>query len=215
MKNVAAPSVSGLYRVRVGPSTHTPTLLDDVGRGDLIDYAHGLGTPSTEWQVLTARDADRARPQSLSGVHGRNAFPWHTDGATALHPPRYVILLCEGTDGPVEPTELLDLASEPPLVSLLHKVSLRITDAQGRVRYLPAATRTAHGPIYRWDTRVAQGHPLTRHDEISDALATAEPTLTVEWHARLAIVFNNGHNFHRRPAVRAHQHRRLARLYIY
>ena len=80
-------------------------IVDGGSRADAECLARQLGIVQGTWERLVVRDANDAGPWSLSGVFGRSAFPWHTDGAVASVPPRYVVMRYEGLE-PVEGTQV-------------------------------------------------------------------------------------------------------------
>lgn len=55
---------------------------------------------------LTPQGTDSAKPKSLSVIHGRGAFPLHTDGAHRLKPPRFLLLACANPGSVPVPTVL-------------------------------------------------------------------------------------------------------------
>jgi hypothetical protein len=57
--------------------------------------------------ALAPVDKDKAKPSSLSVVHGLGSFPFHTDGAHLLQPPRFLVLMCAAPGSTTEPTTLV------------------------------------------------------------------------------------------------------------
>lgn len=190
-------------------------IVDGGSRADAESLARQLGTVRGPWQRLVARDVNDARPWSLSGVFGRSAFPWHTDGAVASVPPRYVVMRYEGLE-PVEGTHLLDCTVEGGLLlRLASRMTLRITNARGHVRYVPALSDESGRSLMRWDPRVATPFPSKPTAEMQALLARLAPSETVKWIPSRTLFFRNDTMLHARPAVPSDQSRTLQRLYIY
>lgn len=189
--------------------------LDDMDRDQLSEVARTLGHPAATWERLVAKPAHQARPQSLSGVHGLGALPWHTDGAVAVHPPRYVILL--SATGSSVSTELLELEATEhvQLVRDLERLHLRVTIPCGRVRYVPAVILTSGRPVVRWDVRVAAPPKTQLGELVSSGLRASRPTRTIAWQPGRAVVIDNRRTLHRRPVVPTGVERELERLYVY
>jgi alpha-ketoglutarate-dependent taurine dioxygenase len=190
-------------------------IVDGHSRADAESLARQLGVVQGTWERLVARDVNDAGPWSLSGVFGRSAFPWHTDGAVASVPPRYVVMRYEGLE-PVEGTHLLDCTVEGGfLLRLAGRMALRITNARGYVRYVPALSDESGRSLMRWDPRVATPLPSKPAAEMEAALASLAPTETVKWIPSRTLFFRNDTLLHARPAVPPAQSRTLQRLYIY
>lgn len=66
----------------------------------LLDLATKLGEPCGTRNLKSLIDHLRpatvknARPRSMSALHGKGQFPWHSDGAHWPVPPQYILLVC-------------------------------------------------------------------------------------------------------------------------
>lgn len=145
---------------------------------------------------------------SHSDHYGYGYFPWHTDGALAVLPPRWMVMECEVVEGSSS-TELLD--PPPELVQRLRRCAMRVRDRAGRIRYLPPLSPTEDGKHrLRWDPRVCEVN-----DVVLSALIEAEPpTAVCEWVEGRVLLMDNWRLMHRRPAVNPSALRRLARSYV-
>ncbi|RIT43487.1 hypothetical protein D2E80_21360 [Mycobacteroides abscessus] len=161
---------------------------------------------STPEELLRPRPA---RPGwSLSDTYGFAAFPWHTDAAVALRPPRWLVLSAVEL---AEPSRTEVLLPSTNIIAKLIRTTLRVHCRNGWLRYLPAGVPENYGHRLRWDPRVAQ--PYT-----SDLLAEIEdlsPTFSIEWSCGRTVIIDNHRTMHRRPAVGPASHRVLTRSYIW
>lgn len=158
--------------------------------------------------VLRATDSDAAEEWSLSGAFGRNAFPWHTDGAISSCPPRWLVLRALKLSSSTM-TDLLDLP--PTLRRRLRRTVLLATDHAGRARYLPSLVRISGTERVRWDPRTCRPRDvMILHD-----IASTYPTATIEWQVGRTLIVDNHRLLHRRPAVAPGEDRVLARTYIW
>ena len=179
---------------------------------EMLELAQSLGRVG-RMQDVTPKPREVARGDTLSAVYGLEAFPWHTDGAVADRPPRYLLLrsaLPSETS-----TELLDLELNPEIVHALRRTALRVRFLGQRYRYVMAASVGRETTCFRWDPRSCR--PVANIEESVSLLAVAQPSHVVQWFAGRAVIFDNWRMLHRRPRVKDVQpaKRRLQRLYIY
>lgn len=145
---------------------------------------------------------------SHSDHYGFGYFPWHTDGAVAVLPPRWMLLECELVEGSSR-TELLDPSAE--LVRRLRKCAMRVRNRTGRVRYVAPVSPTADGKHrLRWDPRVCEINDAALRVLIEDE----PPTGICEWVEGRVLLVDNWRLLHRRPAVDPSAQRRLIRSYV-
>lgn len=172
---------------------------------DGFEFAGSLGRvgPPT---ILRAHDDPGA--WSLSGAYGHASFPWHTDGAVALRPPRWLLLrrVCATKD---TYTEVCLPADD--IVRMLACAILAVRNRSGRVKYLPAAVRVGADARLRWDTRVAQ--PTTPN--LSEVISKLEPTSRISWSTTAVAIIDNHRVLHRRPAVESGVERLIERSHIW
>jgi hypothetical protein len=170
-------------------------------RVELSEVAEILGVSGSDQRVLVARERQDARPGTLSGRYGLAVFPWHTDGAHHVLPPRLSVMRSRTPTS--TPTLLLDaqglLAGEPALgIQLGRQAWLvrggarpfysSIVDLSGRVRlnrHVMTATSAA-----------AVAAELAFQALIEDA----EP-IAHAWKANELLLLDNARFLHARPAV--------------
>lgn len=163
---------------------------------------------------LFPRERSVHQPWTLSDHYGYGEFPWHTDGAVARIPPRFVALgRVDGSYGGPN-TELLDVRSKLGLAKLheLRGTVLRVSSRSGRRSYRCAYSEIDGQPILRWDERVCTVARGLK--DLAFLLDGCEPTAVIEgWGDGRVLVFDNWKLLHRRPAV-SHPTRRLWRSYL-
>ena len=167
--------------------------------------AESLGRPSST-VTLKPRLADAG--WSLSGAYGCAAFPWHTDAAVALRPPRWIVLSAVELE---QPTMTEVLLPPPATLATLFRTTLRVRSRNGVLRYLPAVVRDHHGYRLRWDPRVAQPSTSDLLDQIENLSATS----VIEWTCGRSVIIDNHRALHRRPAVSPGRRRTLTRYYVW
>ncbi|MDP9821052.1 TauD/TfdA family dioxygenase [Nocardioides massiliensis] len=157
--------------------------------------------------TLVPKPKATSDPWSHSDLYGYGAFPWHTDGAVATTPPRWMVLECERLER-ASHTELLDLPAE--LLDRLRRLPMRVRDRNGRVRFL-SAYRVVNGVrCLRWDPRVC----VVKDTELSHLIGQQPPTVLCEWAAGRVVIVDNWRLLHRRPAVDPGAARTLLRTYV-
>lgn len=140
-------------------------------------------------------------------MHGYSQFPWHTDGAVARRPPRYVIL-----HSPVAnrtPTQVVDLSQQIGAQGALRSLVLLARWA-GEVRYVSAFERLGRTQLYRWDPdKLEFTHP-------SELTLDWVEDVSYQWEEGGTLVLDNWRCAHRRKAVDgSDRSRRLWRKYLY
>jgi alpha-ketoglutarate-dependent taurine dioxygenase len=165
--------------------------------------------------LLTARHEEAAHPWSLSGVYGRAAFPWHTDGAVAELPPQYVVMWLREASGCPVPTELSDPLEtlSADLLGVARRAALKIKSRGGEVTYRSMIYRAGDLSILRWDPRVCELPSSESH--LSAAMNSLRVDVTVSWIPGRLLIFNNWRMMHRRPPVEPEVTRSLLRLYSF
>lgn len=181
-----------------------------------LELLNSIGAvDSDRISILNPKSVEQSDPWSLSGVYGRESFPWHTDGAISRLPPRFVALLALACDADSASTELLDVVNDLPdgLHRDIRTWVHRGADRFGRV-YTYRATETHSGErLYRWDERIfAPGSDRAR--EVSRLLSEVTPSRTVTWQPGRLVIFNNWRFLHRRSAVRMNEKRSIWRAYV-
>lgn len=176
-----------------------------IGEDSMLSLLQALGQVRGGG-TLTPREASQAREMSLSGVYGLGAFPWHTDGAIAAAPPRWIGMYS------FAPSQVFTEILEPDsaLLARLRKATLRVTDASGQTVMRLACMMTADGlRRLRWDPRACPSG-----DGDLDAFVEAQqPTGRVEWAGDTWVVLDNFRLLHRRPSAYSDSSRQLRRYY--
>jgi hypothetical protein len=180
--------------------------VDVSGVDDLLCLANSLGRPIPSYRngplVDTLRPTISGRTQlTFSSIYGMGEFPWHTDGAISISPPRYFVLRSISS-GMTEPTLLLDVLkiltrrelltrSMQALFSSRTPLSTSITPF---VQHLNAMLRV------RYDSRTMK--PLNRTANlISDLIRDHEPDGRIYWTQNRTVVVDNYRMLHARPAI--------------
>lgn len=178
-----------------------PSIADEV--------TEALGRVS-ESVTIQSVDRQAAPAWSLSGNYGRNAFPWHTDGAISNHPPRWIVLRAVRLSTSTS-TWLLD--PDPALLSLLRSTVLRAEDRVGHVRYVPAFVPiNSQSHRIRWDPRTC----IPRKASTLDNVESIAPSVDIQWQQLdQVLIFDNFRMLHRRPAVASDAVRVLERRYVW
>jgi alpha-ketoglutarate-dependent taurine dioxygenase len=191
-------------------------VLDKRTEAGALEIAHQLGeVRQSEPDLLSAKSAEEARSWSLSGEYGRAAFPWHTDGAVADSPPRWVIMLLEEASNHPVPTELCNPFNQLSGTHLdaVRRAVLKVTDKNGKARYKSMLHCSRAGSIFRWDPRTCQ-LPASQSD-LAVAMRNLTADTCVQWKPQRLLVFDNWHLIHRRPPVAPGEVRTLSRIYAF
>lgn len=145
---------------------------------------------------------------SLSDTYGHGAFPWHTDAAVALDPPRWFVLSAAEIS---EETQTEVLIPPAAVLTKMRRSPLRVRSRNGRVRYLPAAVRERYGHRLRWDPRVAS----PAMPGLAEEIEALQATCVIEWNPGVSVIVDNHRALHRRPAVGVGSNRTLIRYYVH
>lgn len=208
-------AIRGMSEYLTNLNLHGFALISDLSRLTLDFIGAELGSRSSLWHQISARSRQEASPQSLSGIYGRDEFPWHSDGAVAYERPRYVIMHC-GDEGYPEPTEVLSLrhASTALLVRSMARTVLVVEHPRQGRRYTSALERTASTVAARWDTRVCRPVDSSPARETIAKLAEVKATGVIEWRPGTGAIIDNFAALHRRPRIES-QSRILNRKYVF
>jgi alpha-ketoglutarate-dependent taurine dioxygenase len=160
----------------------------------------GFGSASVD--ILEVKDATSATSRSLSGIYGRGAFPFHTDQAKELHPPRYMLLRHLAGDTR-RPTLLVRFDAlqftEQQLYGLRSAVFL-VNGGRGRF-YSSIICRTATGQEFvRLDQhcmRPAHKRSGSVMEDFQSALARHTP-VEIHWNSESVLVVDNWRVLHAR-----------------
>lgn len=161
--------------------------------------ADELGIVLRSRNVLTPQ-ADSPRP-SFSQVHGLGGFPWHTDGALRIRPPRWLLMRALETCD--TPTLLLDghelterMMQGEPLLGAVWKVT------GGRRPFFAPMVGPRDGAL-RWNPDIMSpvGRQAVSIDRLLRARLAAEPGIPHDWEMGEVLLIDNHRWLHARPEV--------------
>lgn len=177
---------------------------------DLLTVAVSLGRPVPDRvggplvQTLVPRAKEQSKSLSLSGVYGKGAFPFHTDGAHHRIPPRYVLLRIIQGEKSARPTQFSrfdDLGFNERQTSVLRRAVWVVRPGRQAFYSSVLSRRTPCGPeLIRYDPGCMTVLPeFSEADEImSEAVRTCQP-IVVDWQMARTVVFDNWRLLHARP----------------
>lgn len=187
------------------------------------EVAAGLGEPVTPWpggmvQRLIPRAV--ASPNTYSGNFALGSFPFHTDLAHWLHPPRYLMLRCITGYADV-PTLILDGRKLRDVVQegTLRRAIVRPRRPQaGQLRLLRLLEDQDEGEVFRWDgiflvpaSRVG----IVAFAKVKSYITEASPMPVALAAKGDTLIVDNWRMLHARPSIPANRKRRcLERVYL-
>lgn len=174
------------------------------GHDEVEAISKSLGR-SSPVEVLSARASGSG--WSHSDAYGYQQFPWHTDGAVSLDPPRWLVLTAIAVPKDAR-TDVLRPGHA--LMKKMRSATLQVRDRRGAVRYLPAVVREAHGHRLRWDPRIALPTRSALLEDVENTAATGR----ISWTPGRSAIIDNHQTLHRRPSVKAGIERTLTRYYV-
>jgi hypothetical protein len=187
---------------------------------EFVALARSLGAPRHRdggvVERLRIRDRGDAPPRSLSGVHGRGAFPLHTDYAHRAIPPRYV-LLRNASKGTVRPTIVATLEAMQRDQHATELLQRRMWIVRGGRGAFYAPVLFGAGRFVRWDAECMSPSALA-----ADALAvwveclSRATAIRIEWTEDTAIILDNWRVMHGRDgvAIQSDENRILERIAV-
>jgi L-asparagine oxygenase len=123
------------------------------------EVAHALGVPLTlgngeAVHQLAIKETSDAPPNSYSGIYGMGKFPFHTDFAHWVHPPRFLFLRClrgfeEVPTLLIDTFHLIDQVGKELLVRALVKPRRPVNHKLPLFRILK--TNDDDPTLFRWD----------------------------------------------------------------
>lgn len=183
--------------VSVAAMRETITKMSDggVSAGDVI-------RPTT-----TAQSAN----SSLSGIHGLEPFPWHSDGAISKRPPRLLGMLALEVPDSCASTGLLDIKGCAHVRDILKGTLVRGALPGWRSSILRASETVDGVRRWRWDPRF---EIVSGDAGLAEEVASIKSTYELAWKHRRLVLIDNWRLLHRRSTVRASGlNRRLYRMY--
>jgi L-asparagine oxygenase len=192
---------------------------------DLLALAESLGEITPSWSggpvvdELRPKSESEAAPHSLSGMHGLGAFPYHTDAAHHILPPRFVLLRLASRTPTSRRTLLAPIPGRLPQRDrdvLEHDVWL--VDG-GRGRFLTSILARPEGgadDLIRFDEgcmRPADREFGAGRETILRLLENRERAVT--WSPTKTLVLDNWRTLHaREDAVTVNEDRVLERVLV-
>lgn len=172
---------------------------------ELLELAYSMGNPMASRRSgvlidnLIPVEKSHAHPQSLSAKFGVTEFPYHTDGAYFLTPPRFIILrYIKGVKKPT-PTNVCDLSAMDYRMKETLQNSIWKVQAQSPFY---SSILSHDGEYLRFDTCVMK--PINRRNDAHltfSALVSNSPIQEIEWEMNKTVIINNWRCLHMRPTV--------------
>lgn len=190
---------------------------------DAFTVASALGQPLTPWeggliQELVPRAS--ATPNTYSGIFGLERFPFHTDLAHWLLPPRYLLLRC--VRGFADVLTLLldghDLVESVTLDILMRAIVKPRRPRNGAITLLRLCESTDDGYRLRWDEIFLK--PASKVGNIADQrvrehLIDSEPMSIGLARPGDMLLIDNWRMLHARSVIPAgREDRRIERIYL-
>jgi L-asparagine oxygenase len=190
----------------------------------VLEIATKLGIPLEEarepghYRVISPTPREISRPNTLSSRYGTGRFPFHTDTAYWLVPPRYLLLHCKNPGSGGRPTLLID-SSKWRLNRNERSALLRGIWIVGDKRPFLATilARTSTGMRIRYDRDCMR--PAASSGELAAALITRKVRSSrpskVTWSRGMLLILDNHRMLHARGAANASDlDRQLARVLV-
>ena len=196
-------------------------------KSELLGLAAELGRPVSSRiggpivQELQPTEPADAQTRSLSALHGTGAFPWHTDGAYFVSPPRFMLLRLATPQVCARPTFLLSI--EDLQLSAAERAELQravyLVRRAGGGRFLTSILGTGDssaGPAVRYDLGCMT--PVREFEysrPLMEAALTRSSGVAIEWAPCRVLVVDNWRCLHARGGTTSlAEHRLLERVLV-
>lgn len=175
---------------------------------EFVELCNSLGNFSSnrigerKIKVLRPLDRNEAHPKSLSSIHGLNPFPFHTDGAHKLVPPRFLAFRYIGKCKFPEPTLLLDFRSQKLTSEEEFFITNRIwkIDDGFKVYYRPI--KDALRNLIRYDSGcMSLVDELIEDKNIIERLIEKFHITSISWELNKTMIIDNWRLMHGRPQI--------------
>lgn len=201
----------------------------DVATRDLLDSLGWVAVPGISWQGaldiagclgdvgnvtrLTPKQPSAPVAASLSGRHGLAAFPFHTDGASRVLPPAYIVLW--SAQSWKTATLLLDGNTDALDVPAFSRSWLVSARGRRSLFYAIPRLRVRGRVSWRLNTDCMFPAPgVLDGDDLHRPFQVAQP-VRVQWSAGSAVIIDNRRMLHAREAVATGEsHRELLRVEV-
>jgi hypothetical protein len=185
--------------------------------------AYLYGKPLTPWQDGLVQDLVpriSSAPNTYSGIHGFNRFPFHTDLAHWRRPPRYVLLRCLIGFSEI-PTLLLDAHDicDSAMQELLTRAIFKPRrPLDGKVSLLRLREPIDDEYCYRWDeTFLIPASPIGKLASrgLKELFAKANPISISLVQNGDTLLIDNWRMLHARSSIPMHlSDRKIQRVYL-
>jgi len=150
---------------------------------------------------LTPNKEPTNHKKTLSTTYGYNEFPFHTDGAHFLIPPRWVILESTNTIAYKTATVLVDtfeFSNFVPYDNVLNHAIYLVSN--GNYSFLTTIiNKVLNGkPIFRWNPLLMK---LVSKGLTFDLKNVNHTPVRIEWHPKQILIVDNWRMLHSREAV--------------
>lgn len=151
--------------------------------------------------------------KSLSAKYTHYSFPFHTDGAYLLHPPRYIILRSEAQIIGC-PTYLCSLPLDDDNAKVLKRDVWLVNGGRGKF-YTAILSESQASVLLRYDTDCMR--PAISVNNSVNLIATlineATP-IQIDWKKHQTLIIDNWKLLHARADATQHLNRTLQRIWI-
>lgn len=186
-------------------------IFDNVNQNDLISFADVLGLPKasrpgrTLIDIITPKEKNLGRKNTLSSYFGLDLIPFHSDGAYLSMPPKFVILYYQGTCDSSNSTLLKDLTLlefSKPLELDLQRQLFTVRD-KNKDFYTSIINVSNKRKFYRYNpicmkpTNDAAVEANRRFDQNLSKL----PVISVPFSNNRLLIFNNWRYLHGRNQI--------------
>lgn len=155
-----------------------------------------------ELKILKPLSKSEAHPNSLSALYGLSAFPFHTDGAHKLTPPRLLAFRYIGTSANPEPTLLLDFNSRKLNSKEEYFLNNRIWKIHDGRKVFYRSIKNPQSRFLRLDTGCMTLTDNTDEDkEFLRDLINKFDTIRISWKLNKTLIVDNWRMLHSRPQI--------------
>ena len=139
--------------------------------------------------------------KTLSTTYGCSSFPYHTDGAHYILPPRWIILQYKGNASSRFATLFYDtmLIDRTEFDDILHRHMYKVNSKEGVFLTTVINNAIWSEPIVRWNKLLMKKIYGERSLDFDDLITS--PSLRVEWTKGKTVIFDNWRLLHAREEV--------------
>lgn len=192
-------------------------------QNEFLDVCKKLGSFQTNrnggeiLKRLKPLNKKEAHPNSLSSIHGLNRFPFHTDGAHKLIPPRFLGFRYVGTSNNPEPTLLIDFKSKQLTSAEKYFLNNRIWKINDGFKIFYSPIKNQQRDFIRLDYGCMELVDKREGDqEIMSGIINKFEVIEVSWIKNKIMIVDNWRMMHSRPRInpKNKQNRILERINI-